>query len=338
MTSCLRRVAAPVDPGHHHGVLRRGGPSWWRRQSTAEKALAVAVGLATVMAAVGAVVPPSPATPTGLNAAAAVMGVLVLTGLLAVRRWEPARLHLTAVAIVVVASIVVARAATGEGAMTSAIMLIWVGLHGAAFHPTAVARAYQVAIALCLGVAMSASPVLATWAVAWLAVVTSSIAGSEVIGSLTRSLRRSALTDPLTGLGNRQHLAVTYRRASAEARRTGSPLSLAVIDLDGLKAINDGEGHVVGDGALVATADALSRAFGDDAVVGRLGGDEFLVIGWGLDTDAVAASLSALQDDDLPDFSFGVCDVLAAGGEELSDVIATADRAMYVQKRSRRQP
>lgn len=86
-------------------------------------------------------------------------------------------------------------------------------------------------------------------------------------------LQTEAATDPLTGLGNRR----AFERALRDSLRAG-PCLLISTDLDGLKRVNDTEGHPCGDALLRAFAAALRGAFRPGALVFRLGGDEFMVI------------------------------------------------------------
>jgi GAF domain-containing protein len=74
----------------------------------------------------------------------------------------------------------------------------------------------------------------------------------EEVRGLNRDLERAALTDPLTGLGNRRALAADFERFSALARRRVEPLLLSLWDVDGLKRINDSLGHAAGDAHLLA--------------------------------------------------------------------------------------
>ena len=91
-------------------------------------------------------------------------------------------------------------------------------------------------------------------------------------------LAHLALHDPLTGLPNRRALAEALERAIARAQRTGLPLAVLALDLDGFKAINDRHGHPAGDAALVEVAARLRRTIRRSDLVARLGGDEFAVI------------------------------------------------------------
>ncbi|MBK1657725.1 putative bifunctional diguanylate cyclase/phosphodiesterase [Paracraurococcus ruber] len=94
---------------------------------------------------------------------------------------------------------------------------------------------------------------------------------------LRRGLRRAsglAMTDPLTGLTNR----CAVQAALAEAMAQSRPLALVAIDLDNFKEVNDAEGHAAGDALLCAAADRIRAALRPGDVVGRLSGDEFLVL------------------------------------------------------------
>jgi diguanylate cyclase (GGDEF)-like protein/PAS domain S-box-containing protein len=87
-----------------------------------------------------------------------------------------------------------------------------------------------------------------------------------------------ARSDPLTGLPNRRALSEQLPREMARARRSGSPLCLAFIDIDHFKAFNDGQGHLAGDAVLRECAVAWdSKLRGEDMIV-RYGGEEFLLV------------------------------------------------------------
>jgi diguanylate cyclase (GGDEF)-like protein len=90
-------------------------------------------------------------------------------------------------------------------------------------------------------------------------------------------LKRAALTDSLTGLGNHRAFEEELGRALEDADRAGTPLSLALLDLDGLKQTNDRHGHQAGDECIRALADGLLEA-GPHTCAFRIGGDEFAVI------------------------------------------------------------
>ncbi len=95
---------------------------------------------------------------------------------------------------------------------------------------------------------------------------------------LSHDLERQAVTDPLTGLGNRRRWDTDTPREITRAARTGAPLSVVMLDLDHFKAYNDSRGHTEGDALLVSVAAAWQRLLRADDVLVRMGGEEFAVL------------------------------------------------------------
>jgi diguanylate cyclase (GGDEF)-like protein len=91
-------------------------------------------------------------------------------------------------------------------------------------------------------------------------------------------LRRSALTDPLTGLANRRSLLSRIDYEVSRHTRVRHPFGVMMLDLDGFKALNDRFGHPAGDDLLIDVAGAIARAVRDQDTVARMGGDEFCVL------------------------------------------------------------
>jgi len=91
-------------------------------------------------------------------------------------------------------------------------------------------------------------------------------------------LKELAFADPLTKLGNRRYFEQTLLRELPRARRAGQALSLAVLDIDHFKVVNDTWGHPVGDRVLVAVARAIEQALRAYDHVARVGGEEFMVL------------------------------------------------------------
>ena len=90
--------------------------------------------------------------------------------------------------------------------------------------------------------------------------------------------RSEALTDPLTGIGNRRRLETAFREAVEGAERGGPVPSLILLDIDHFKAFNDHHGHRVGDRVLQVVARLMAANVKEGDVVGRLGGEEFAVL------------------------------------------------------------
>jgi len=192
------------------------------------------------------------------------------------------------------------------------------------------------------------------------------LAGVAAAGSASRVLldvrelralvtnRRSSLTDELTGLPNRRGAVAALERTLAERR----PLVVALLDLDGFKAVNDSLGHAAGDALLRTVADRLRAVLLPGEVVARLGGDEFLVVApcGAAAPEARAAELgvavvhaltapvqlgaavvrvgastgTAVQDDD----AGAATRVAETANEAASRLLRAADTAMYEAKRT----
>jgi len=94
----------------------------------------------------------------------------------------------------------------------------------------------------------------------------------------TEELDRVSRTDHLTGLYNRRHLDEQLHQFRSSSRRHGTPLTVLIVDVDHFKRVNDTAGHPAGDAVLQQVAARLSGAVRDEDVVGRWGGEEFLVL------------------------------------------------------------
>lgn len=158
-------------------------------------------------------------------------------------------------------------------------------------------------------------------------------------------LRRTALTDPLTGLGNRLLLMERLRRMIGDlVRRPGYVVVLAV-DLDGLKRVNDTHGHATGDDLLRETARRLRSVVRENDLVARLGGDEFVLLCGGVDpSGAVRLADRVVREISTPyalpggvtawsGASVGVT-VTDDPAADLDRLLAEADRALYAAKGS----
>jgi diguanylate cyclase (GGDEF)-like protein len=95
---------------------------------------------------------------------------------------------------------------------------------------------------------------------------------------LLEQLDDLAHTDALTGLANRRAWEVELKRGLARARRTSEPVSVALVDIDSFKAVNDAHGHPGGDALLIEVTRNWSEALRPDDMLARIGGDEFAVL------------------------------------------------------------
>jgi diguanylate cyclase (GGDEF)-like protein len=155
-----------------------------------------------------------------------------------------------------------------------------------------------------------------------------------------------SMHDTLTGLHNRGGFVALAERQLRMAVRANQELSLFYIDLDGLKQLNDGFGHRVGDQALTEAARLLRRTFRNTDIVGRLGGDEFAVLALKTGPTAVDVAIERLQRNLRVrncaesarfklSFSIGVAHFDPRQPAGLDQLLGLADRNMYNDKRAK---
>jgi diguanylate cyclase (GGDEF)-like protein len=124
-------------------------------------------------------------------------------------------------------------------------------------------------------IALAASLALA--AVGGIAAFRSSRHARQRAGEVA-AVTAAALTDPLTGILNRRGFLEEAERELVRARRYDHPLALAFVDVRGLKAVNDSEGHLAGDRLLKQVSLLLNESARTSDVIGRIGGDELAVL------------------------------------------------------------
>jgi diguanylate cyclase (GGDEF)-like protein len=161
-----------------------------------------------------------------------------------------------------------------------------------------------------------------------------------------RSIERLAMTDDLTGLSNRRALLAAAEQAIADADRAALPPALLIVDLDYFKRVNDVYGHRAGDHALQAAAQALVRSVRDIDLVGRLGGEEFVVLLAAADAEtarraaesaraAIAATRVTTPSGEIA-LTASIGYTPLAAGDSVSAALQRADEALYAAKRAGR--
>jgi len=160
-------------------------------------------------------------------------------------------------------------------------------------------------------------------------------------------LKKLAHYDPLTGLANRTLITEQLHLLITRCKREKIKLAVLFLDLDGFKAVNDKYGHKIGDDLLVSVANRLRKALRNSDVIGRLGGDEFIVLietGNGeLEPEQVATkikkSLSQRVSIDGYSVQIGVSIGIAVypdDGESLDTLMSVSDTKMYSDKNARK--
>jgi diguanylate cyclase (GGDEF)-like protein/PAS domain S-box-containing protein len=157
-------------------------------------------------------------------------------------------------------------------------------------------------------------------------------------------LTELAFADPLTKLGNRRFFEQTLQREMARSRRFGQPLSLAILDIDHFKSVNDSWGHPVGDRVLAAVAHATRQTVRAYDHVARIGGEEFAVLlpaaELGDARNVLERICAAIRDKARVDIDGQTITVTCSAGltslshrtDDPGELIRKADRALYVAK------
>jgi diguanylate cyclase (GGDEF)-like protein len=169
---------------------------------------------------------------------------------------------------------------------------------------------------------------------------------AAALSAIWDSVAALALRDELTGLYNRRGVFCLGEALLAHAGRIGQRLLVNYIDVDGLKRVNDRGGHTAGDGLLVTVAEVLRRCFRGIDLIGRIGGDEFVVIAVASDEDLECSLHHRLQDlcEQANDTGRQWPLSLTVGSawydprlpQPLSELIDSADRLLCEQRRERR--
>jgi diguanylate cyclase (GGDEF)-like protein len=297
-------------------------------------ALAWMHGMAAACCALTLLRPMSTQAPTRLSAGLGVLLALTTVGLLVARRVPDRVLHLLVGTSVLAVTALVATAATPQGSTITGVTYTWITLYGAYYFSRRGARLLTAANAVAYAAALLVNPFPGA-ATAWGVVTMTSLLGSERFSALVQRLRDDARTDRLTGALNRAGLEQAGPTRLAESDRRGEPLTVAVIDLDGFKQVNDTRGHAAGDQLLVDTTDHWREVLRGEDVLARSGGDEFVLLLSGTTRAEAREVLGRLRAGSPSAWSYGLA--LHEPGEPLERAVASADRELYLAKSARQQ-
>jgi diguanylate cyclase (GGDEF)-like protein len=168
------------------------------------------------------------------------------------------------------------------------------------------------------------------------------------ITAAEEALVKAATVDALTGAWTRRHTIERLTEEAERAHRDSSHLALAMVDVDNFKHVNDRLGHAVGDAVLTEVTHRMDETLRPYDGIGRMGGEEFLIIAPSTDTtggaalgkrirDSVAAEPVRAGDVDVPvTISVGVADLGPAGPGHIDRALAQADSALYASKKAGR--
>ncbi len=174
-------------------------------------------------------------------------------------------------------------------------------------------------------------------------------AGADIVQKMTglqqeiERLRRLSLTDELTGLYNYRYFSLQLSTEMSRTRRTGSPVSLMIIDVDNFKLVNDRHGHAAGNDCLAAIADMIRENLRTTDIACRYGGDEFAIImpaTHHIDALLIARRLKESMETIRERFeravslSIGIAEYTHYMPEDSSAVLESADASLYEAKQN----
>jgi diguanylate cyclase (GGDEF)-like protein len=152
-----------------------------------------------------------------------------------------------------------------------------------------------------------------------------------VIGTLVARLRLLALHDTLTGLPNRRLVEETLTARINTCRRDGRGFAVAAIDLDGLKRVNDTEGHAAGDRLLRFASTGWASVLRSGDSLARVGGDEFVLVMSDTDLTGAREAVQRLRDA-TPQVKFSA-GVVCWSGQPIDELLRRADAGLYASKK-----
>jgi diguanylate cyclase (GGDEF)-like protein len=172
----------------------------------------------------------------------------------------------------------------------------------------------------------------------------------KLVGRLDETqkrLKHIAVTDELTGLKNRRQIIEQMNKEYQRAVRTGGTLSLILLDIDHFKRVNDSYGHAVGDRVLRAVAEEMQDGLRTYDLLGRIGGEEFLIASPGSALDEAAGLADRIRQKikgrTIQDRTREITVTVSAGVTSLSEqdasadaILQRADEALYLAKQQGR--
>ncbi|OPX12387.1 GGDEF domain-containing protein [Mycobacterium sp. AT1] len=344
-----------------------GFVSWWRRPDQYGElssyleargmALAMRLRVAGIAASLSIIVAASIWSPSGPEGTVAVTcaAVASLIGAAGALLWMvgwPSRRH--AIAFAMGSTTAIAVAALAQSAPVAGLLgctaLAALAVHIAFFYAAPVV-VYNVlcaaAVASIEAYRLIPSAGLSSALAAWWLMVSVNLAAPVGLHMTSRIIGPDVVLadrDPLTGLWNRRAFLLRAEQLLRAIGDEGGVFVVAVVDLDRFKQLNDRCGHLVGDQALAAVARALLESCSEDAVVGRIGGEEFGIADTSLQprhshviSQAMCEAIAALPFDVTASVgvaSIDVCAETALGSPQqlLSRMASGADAAMYAAK------
>ena len=317
------------------GAADKGGsvlPDALAYQRSRHIALAIMFAAGASLTMLALLVPNSPHTDKLPELALGALGypaaaLLVLGG----RRLPGWTYHLMLAVGIMIVSTGIYFGGGGGPAIAAAFFYVWVSLFAFAYFRWPVACGHVAFALTAYAVVVALSPPDGAAAV-YVLIAGTAVTAAGVVAMLRRQLVVFAVTDSLTKLPNRHAFREALAREMARAARNRAPLSLVMLDLDGLKQVNDERGHAAGDALLVTAAIGWKRALRRSDVLVRYGGDEFAMILPDTPAAEAARAVTRLRDAS-PGVAFSAGIAAYDPHDSLVSFVDRADSDLYAQKR-----
>jgi diguanylate cyclase (GGDEF)-like protein len=308
------------SPLLRHGLLRRVWPF----------ALALLVAFASL--------PFVAISNSGLVVAAAALAVVIAIAALGVP-WERVPASLAALPpLAVIAVAFLLRHGTGglhnpvDYEALLMLPVLWLALYGSRTEMLIAVALGGLSFAVSIAIQPAGN---GAWLKAAIWPTVTALVGARV-QTLVGEVRRLSQTDHLTGVANRAQWDNELARETARAERSRLPLSVALIDIDHFKLINDEHGHRAGDDLLQTAASAWRKVLRVTDLIARYGGDEFGLLLLDTDLDAAREVIDRMRRSTTGSISFSAGIAQRRAGEPTHELLARADAALYAAKRAGR--
>jgi diguanylate cyclase (GGDEF)-like protein len=277
---------------------------------------------------------PNPSTP--IDPIAVRVGIVLLVSSVVVlvlsRYMRPWTLDVVIALTYLLAAFGISAVKNGENQLLIGLGLMAFAVFAAYFLSPRRFRAHLALLVVTFAVAAAVHPLATSW-LAYVAVVVAIVGVSAMVSYLVTAMRELVMRDDLTGLLNRRGLDVLTAPMHASAERTGLPITVGMIDLDGFKKFNDTYGHAAGDALLVELVQTWGPQLRGTDVLARYGGDEFALVLPGTDGHEALEIAERLHAAHQAPWTVGF--TTWTKGEDLYDALIRADRDLYEAKRSR---
>ena len=308
-----------------------GDESSRRQQRPLAIAGGVLYGFGATLVLIGLLVDRGPKTQFALALAAIGVTYMVTLSLLALPEALPisAFPYITALGTLL---ITVIAYADGSARNAYVLLYVWAALYAFYFFRLRIAVLETLWISVSVAVELLLRGWPSTSFSVWLMITGTCLVGGLVIHQLVTELRRLADRDALTGLYNRRSLEEHIAREQRRAGRTGEPLSVAMLDLDGFKQLNDDHGHQEGDRYLTAATRAWKAELRGSDIIARFGGDEFVVVMPSCSLERARAVADRLREVMPPGLTASVGVAQWECTQDIHALIASIDAALYKAK------